>query len=79
MLGIAREHGLMVDRWASSIPERPDLVAYKRRFASISDARTLTDALHGADVLIGLSGGQTWWRLTKSKQWFPNGIIFCLL
>lgn len=74
-LGIAREQIVMVDRQGVIHSERPDLVAYKRRFASISDARTLTDALHGADVLIGLSGANLV-EADQIKAMAPNPIIF---
>lgn len=55
-LGVGREQILMVDRQGVIYSGRPDLSEHKRGLAVSTDARTLEDALRGADVLIGLSG-----------------------
>ena len=56
--------------------------AYKARFASKTAARTLTEALVGADVFFGLSSGELrhaprWsraWRPTRSSSRWPTPI-----
>ena len=55
-LGVKREHIVMCDR-AGVIYEGRDghMDPYKARFASATAARTITDALVGADVFVGLS------------------------
>ena len=54
-LGVKREHIMMCDQKGVISSERADLDQYKRRFARRTEARTLADALHGADVFVGLS------------------------
>ncbi len=55
-LGIAREHILMLDSRGVIYAGREEhLNEYKVRFANYTDARTLDDAIAGADVFIGLS------------------------
>src|SRR5213595_4014654 len=49
-LGVKREHILMCDHAGVIHAERGDLDPYKSRFAARTEARTLADALHGADV-----------------------------
>jgi malate dehydrogenase (oxaloacetate-decarboxylating)(NADP+) len=55
-LGAMRSNILMVDRRGVVHSGRQDLNAYKQTFASETGARTLEDALSGADVFVGLSG-----------------------
>ena len=55
-LGIAREHVLMLDSRGVIYAGREEhLNEYKVRFANYTDARTLDDAIVGADVFLGLS------------------------
>jgi malate dehydrogenase (oxaloacetate-decarboxylating)(NADP+) len=54
-LGARRDHICMVDRKGVVHSGRDDLNAQKRAFAIDTDDRTLADAMHGADVFIGLS------------------------
>ena len=56
-LGVLREHILMCDRKGviHSGRDARDLDPYKARFAAATDKRTLTEALDGADVFVGLS------------------------
>ena len=54
-LGVKREYIMMCDQKGVISSERADLDQYKRRFARRTEARTLADALHGADVFVGLS------------------------
>ncbi len=56
-LGVLRENILMCDRAGVIHDGRPagDLDPYKARFAGTTSARTIADALVGADVFVGLS------------------------
>ena len=55
-LGVKREHILMCDRQGVIYKGRTgDMDAYKARFQTESKARTIADALVGADVFVGLS------------------------
>jgi len=56
-LGVKREHIVMCDQKGVIHTGRPDLDQYKRRFASDTKARVIAEALHGADVFVGLSVG----------------------
>ncbi|APC16386.1 malate dehydrogenase [Pseudomonas frederiksbergensis] len=55
-MGAKIENIFMVDRTGVIHSERDDLNQYKAVFAHATDKRTLTDALKGADVFVGLSG-----------------------
>ncbi len=54
-LGARRDHILLLDSKGVIHPGRPDLNIYKRRYAQVTDKRTLTDAMQDADVFIGVS------------------------
>src|SRR5919202_6201347 len=55
-LGVRREHITMCDRAGVIYVGRDDdMDPYKARFATRTDARTVADALAGADVFVGLS------------------------
>ncbi|HET8770119.1 MAG TPA: NADP-dependent malic enzyme [Gemmatimonadaceae bacterium] len=55
-LGVPREHILMCDRTGVIHKGREgDMDPYKARFAADTEARTIADALKGADVFVGLS------------------------
>jgi len=54
-LGLTREQLVLVDSNGVVHAERQDLNPYKRRFAALTSLRTLSDALRGADVFIGVS------------------------
>ncbi len=54
-LGVKRENILMVDSRGVIFKGREGLNKYKERFAPETDARTLADAVSGADVFYGLS------------------------
>src|SRR3990172_8048497 len=56
-LGVKREHILMCDQKGVIHTGREGLDQYKRRFAADTKAQTITDALKGADVFVGLSVG----------------------
>ena len=55
-LGAPKENLFMVDRKGIIHSERTDLNKYKQQFAVETELRTLTDAMNGADVFIGVSG-----------------------
>jgi malate dehydrogenase (oxaloacetate-decarboxylating)(NADP+) len=54
-LGAKRDHILLLDSKGVIHSGRPDINIYKRRYAQTTDKRTLTDAMQGADVFIGVS------------------------
>jgi malate dehydrogenase (oxaloacetate-decarboxylating)(NADP+) len=56
-LGVARDHIVMCDQKGVIYAGREGLDEYKSRFAADTKARTLTEALKGADVFVGLSVG----------------------
>jgi malate dehydrogenase (oxaloacetate-decarboxylating)(NADP+) len=56
-LGVKREHIVMCDQKGVIHTGREGLDEYKRRFAADTAARTLAEALKGADVFVGLSVG----------------------
>ena len=55
-LGAKKENISLVDRKGVIYPGREGLNIYKEEFANDTGARTLADAMQGADVLIGVSG-----------------------
>ena len=56
-LGVARENIVMCDHKGVIFKGREDLDEFKQRFARDTKARSLAEALQGADVLVGLSVG----------------------
>jgi malate dehydrogenase (oxaloacetate-decarboxylating)(NADP+) len=77
-LGVKRENILLSDRLGVVYKGRPgEIDPYKARFANETSARTLKDALDGADVFVGLSvaGAVTGDMIAKMT---PNPIIFAL-
>jgi malate dehydrogenase (oxaloacetate-decarboxylating)(NADP+) len=55
-LGARRENILMLDRRGVIYSGREGVNTYKREFANYTDKRSLSDAIRGADVFVGLSG-----------------------
>jgi malate dehydrogenase (oxaloacetate-decarboxylating)(NADP+) len=55
-LGARRENIYMLDRRGVIYPGREGVNVYKEEFSNDTDKRSLTDAVDGADVFIGLSG-----------------------
>lgn len=55
-LGVRRENIFMLDRRGVIYNGREGVNAYKQEFANHTDKRSLSDAIAGADVFIGLSG-----------------------
>lgn len=74
--GMPLENILMVDRKGVIHAGRDDLNQYKAEFANpVTTARTLDDAIDGADIFLGLSGPD---MLTAEqlKKMAPNPIVF---
>ena len=78
-LGVKREHILMCDRAGVIYEGRTegDMDAYKARFVRKTKARTIGDALVGADVFVGLSAAGAVTR-EMVAQMGPRPIIFAL-
>ena len=55
-LGIKKQQINLIDRNGVVHNGREDLNIYKKEFSTETDDRTLSDAMQGADVLIGVSG-----------------------
>ena len=55
-MGARRENIFMLDRRGVIFDGREGVNAYKQEFANHTDKRSLSDAIAGADVFIGLSG-----------------------
>jgi malate dehydrogenase (oxaloacetate-decarboxylating)(NADP+) len=77
-LGVSAENILMTDSRGVLHMERADqLNEYKREFARQTEARTLADALKGADVFVGLSqAGLVTGEMAASMA--PKPIIFAM-
>jgi malate dehydrogenase (oxaloacetate-decarboxylating)(NADP+) len=76
-LGVQREHIVMCDQQGVIHTGREGLDQYKRRFAAETEARTLADALKGADVFVGLSvGGIVTGNMLKAMADTP--VVFAL-
>jgi len=76
-LGARRDHILLIDSKGVIHPGRPDLNIYKRRYAQVTDKRTLTDAMQGADVFIGVSAANVV-SPEMVKSMAPKPIVFAL-
>lgn len=76
-MGVARGQITMLDSKGVISTRRTDLNEQKARFATDSDMATLSQAIKGADVFIGLSKGDL---LSESdvKSMQPSPIIFAL-
>ena len=55
-MGAKKANIIVVDRTGVISKNRGGLTPHKRMFASDTDARTLSDAIQGADMFLGLSG-----------------------
>ncbi|HSB95435.1 MAG TPA: malic enzyme-like NAD(P)-binding protein [Spongiibacteraceae bacterium] len=74
-LGASKSNLYMVDRRGVIYPGREGLNEYKEEFLNDTPARTLADALHGADVFVGLSGANLM-SAEMLKSMAPNPIVF---
>ena len=76
-LGVKREHITIVDTKGVVHSERTDINKYKKPYAHKTKARTLAEALEGADVLVGLSvAGAVTGDMIKTMA--PKPIIFAM-
>ena len=76
-LGVDPANVLLTDTKGVIHSERDDLTDIKREFAVETDARTLADALQGADALIGVSvAGTVSKEMVQSMA--PDPIVFAL-
>ncbi|HXI12274.1 MAG TPA: NADP-dependent malic enzyme [Thermoanaerobaculia bacterium] len=77
-LGLRRENVMLVDSKGVIYKGRTvEMTPYKQEFAPPTDARTLADAIAGADVFIGLSvGGIVTQEMVRSMA--PRPIVFAL-
>lgn len=74
--GLPLENLLMIDRKGVIYAGRDDLNQYKREFANpVTEARTLDDAIGGADIFLGLSGPDML-SAEQLKRMAPNPIVF---
>jgi len=75
--GADRKNFLMCDSKGVLHPDRSDLNEEKRRFANPTNARTLAEALVGADVFLGVSVGNCV-TADMVRQMAPSPIIFAM-
>lgn len=74
--GLPLENLLMIDRKGVIHAGRDDLNQYKREFANpVTEARTLDDAIEGADMFLGLSGPDML-SAEQLKRMAPRPIVF---
>lgn len=74
--GLPLENLLMIDRKGVIHAGRDDLNQYKREFANpVTEARTLDDAIEGADMFLGLSGPDML-SAEQLKRMAPKPIVF---
>ena len=76
-LGAKRDQILLLDSKGVVHTGRPDLNIYKRRFAQATDKRQLAEAMHGADVFIGVSAANLV-SPEMVQSMAPRPIVFAL-
>ncbi|SDD02906.1 allosteric NADP-dependent malic enzyme [Algoriphagus faecimaris] len=76
-LGVKRENLVMCDKEGVIRKDRTNLDSIKEEFATDRDIHTLSDALTGADVFLGLSAGNIVSQ-DQIKLMGPNPIVFAL-
>jgi len=76
-MGAKKENMLLVDSKGVIHTGRSDLNAYKQEFARDTPLRTLTDAMNGADVFIGVSSSNL---VSKEmiKSMAPRPVVFAM-
>ncbi len=75
ILGLPRDHITMIDRKGVIYAGRSDLNAFKKEFARETSLRTMSEALEGADVFLGLSGPNLL-QADKLKRMADKPIVF---
>ncbi len=73
--GLKKENLFMIDSKGIIHRERRDLNQHKQEFALYTRARTLDDAIAGADILLGLAGSNLL-SVDQVKKMAPKAIIF---
>ncbi|MHA7881192.1 MAG: malic enzyme-like NAD(P)-binding protein [Saccharospirillum sp.] len=74
--GMPKDNILMLDRKGVIHAGRDDLNQYKAEFANaVTSARTLDDAIDGADIFLGLSGPDML-SAEQLKKMAPNPVVF---
>lgn len=76
-LGANPDNLIMLDRQGVIHDGRDWLPPHKQEFAITTDARTLDDAIEGADVFIGLSGPNLM-NAEQLKKMAPKPVVFAL-
>ena len=76
-LGIRKENIVMVDSKGVINRKRTDLNKYKQEFITDRDVDTLTDAVKGADIFLGLSTANMMSREMLASM-APNPIVFAM-
>lgn len=76
-LGVKKENIVMCDRDGAIRADRENLDEIKSEFATKRDVNTLTEALIGADVFLGLSAGNIM-QPEQIQQMADNPIVFAL-
>lgn len=76
-LGVKPENLVMVDSKGVLNKERNDLNSIKQQFVSATKARTLSEAMEGADLFLGLSVGNVVSR-DMVKSMADNPIVFAM-
>ena len=76
-MGVAHDNVIMCDRTGVIYQGREDVNQWQSAHAAKTDRRTLTDALHGADVFLGLSAAGAL-KPEMVKDMAPAPIIFAM-
>ncbi|MGW8191779.1 NADP-dependent malic enzyme [uncultured Sphingomonas sp.] len=76
-MGVAHENVIMCDRTGVIYQGRDDVNQWQSAHAAATDRRTLTEALHGADVFLGLSAAGAL-KPEMVKDMAPSPIIFAM-
>ena len=76
-MGVKNDHVIMCDRKGPIYPERDDLDQFKSAHAVPTTARSLTEALDGADVFLGLSAAGAL-KPEMVEKMAPQPIIFAM-
>lgn len=74
-LGARKENLYMLDRQGVIYPGRPGLNSFKEEFANDGGAKTLDEAIEGADAFVGLSGANLL-SAEQLKRMAPAPVIF---
>ncbi len=76
-MGVSHDNVIMCDRTGVIYQGREDVNQWQSAHAAVTDRRTLTEALHGADVFLGLSAAGAL-KPEMVKDMAPAPIIFAM-